>query len=59
MSEKTVSAHLSRITAKLGASRRAEAVANAFDRACSTCPADAAPDRAASDLRTTRSHPAG
>ncbi|MFB9596916.1 AAA family ATPase [Saccharothrix longispora] len=32
ISEKTVSVHLSRIMAKLGASRRAEAVANAFDR---------------------------
>ncbi|WP_367136942.1 AAA family ATPase [Saccharothrix sp. HUAS TT1] len=32
ISEKTVSVHLSRIMAKLGASRRAEAVATAFDR---------------------------
>ncbi|QFZ22494.1 helix-turn-helix transcriptional regulator [Saccharothrix syringae] len=32
ISEKTVSVHLSRIMSKLGASRRAEAVANAFDR---------------------------
>ncbi|MGZ3143246.1 LuxR C-terminal-related transcriptional regulator [Lentzea chajnantorensis] len=33
ISEKTVSVHLSRIMAKLGASRRAEAVAIAYDRA--------------------------
>jgi RNA polymerase sigma factor (sigma-70 family) len=32
ISEKTVSVHLSRIMAKLGASRRAEAVAIAYDR---------------------------
>jgi DNA-binding CsgD family transcriptional regulator len=32
ISEKTVSVHLSRIMAKLGASRRAEAVATAYDR---------------------------
>ncbi|WP_309114514.1 LuxR C-terminal-related transcriptional regulator, partial [Saccharothrix sp.] len=32
ISEKTVSVHLTRIMAKLGASRRAEAVAIAFDR---------------------------
>jgi DNA-binding NarL/FixJ family response regulator len=32
ISEKTVSVHLSRIMAKLGAARRAEAVAIAYDR---------------------------
>ncbi|MFC0431376.1 helix-turn-helix transcriptional regulator [Kutzneria buriramensis] len=32
ISEKTVSVHLSRVMAKLGASRRAEAVATAYDR---------------------------
>ncbi|HEY0806449.1 MAG TPA: response regulator transcription factor, partial [Pseudonocardiaceae bacterium] len=32
ISEKTVSVHLSRIMAKLGASRRAEAVATAYER---------------------------
>ncbi|MFT7838155.1 AAA family ATPase [Saccharothrix sp. BKS2] len=32
ISEKTVSVHVSRVMAKLGASRRAEAVANALDR---------------------------
>jgi DNA-binding NarL/FixJ family response regulator len=32
ISEKTVSVHLSRIMAKLGATRRAEAVAIAYDR---------------------------
>ena len=39
ISEKTVSVHLSRVMAKLGASRRAEAVAIAYDRGLLTAPA--------------------
>ncbi|QRP44030.1 helix-turn-helix transcriptional regulator [Amycolatopsis sp. FDAARGOS 1241] len=39
ISEKTVSVHLSRVMAKLGASRRAEAVAIAYDRGLLTTPA--------------------
>ncbi|MFI9009803.1 AAA family ATPase [Actinosynnema sp. NPDC053489] len=39
ISEKTVSVHLSRIMAKLGASRRAEAVATALDRGLLDLPA--------------------
>jgi DNA-binding CsgD family transcriptional regulator len=38
ISEKTVSVHLSRVMAKLGASRRAEAVAIAYDRGLLTAP---------------------
>ncbi|MFD7658502.1 AAA family ATPase [Actinosynnema sp. NPDC059797] len=38
ISEKTVSVHVSRIMAKLGATRRAEAVANAFDQGLLTLP---------------------
>jgi DNA-binding CsgD family transcriptional regulator/tetratricopeptide (TPR) repeat protein len=38
ISEKTVSVHLSRVMAKLGASRRAEAVAIAYDRGLLTRP---------------------
>ncbi|MBN9740453.1 LuxR family transcriptional regulator [Amycolatopsis sp. A1MSW2902] len=38
ISEKTVSVHLSRVMAKLGASRRAEAVAIAYDRGLLTVP---------------------
>ncbi|MEV6876886.1 AAA family ATPase [Amycolatopsis sp. NPDC051128] len=38
ISEKTVSVHLSRVMAKLGASRRAEAVAIAYDRGLLTTP---------------------
>ncbi|GAA3530421.1 helix-turn-helix transcriptional regulator [Amycolatopsis ultiminotia] len=40
ISEKTVSVHLSRVMAKLGASRRAEAVAIAYDRGLLTTPAE-------------------
>ncbi|MFD9958988.1 helix-turn-helix transcriptional regulator [Amycolatopsis sp. NPDC058986] len=39
ISEKTVSVHLSRVMAKLGASRRAEAVAIAYDRGLLAAPA--------------------
>ncbi|HVV10179.1 helix-turn-helix transcriptional regulator [Amycolatopsis sp.] len=39
ISEKTVSVHLSRVMAKLGATRRAEAVAIAYDRGLLTRPA--------------------
>ncbi|WP_370942902.1 helix-turn-helix transcriptional regulator [Amycolatopsis sp. cg5] len=39
ISEKTVSVHLSRVMAKLGASRRAEAVAIAYDRGLLASPA--------------------
>ncbi|MER6671495.1 LuxR C-terminal-related transcriptional regulator, partial [Amycolatopsis japonica] len=38
ISEKTVSVHLSRVMAKLGASRRAEAVAIAYDRGLLAAP---------------------
>ncbi|HEY3712831.1 MAG TPA: AAA family ATPase [Amycolatopsis sp.] len=41
ISEKTVSVHLSRVMAKLGAARRAEAVAIAYDRGLLTAPAPA------------------
>ncbi|WP_026361108.1 helix-turn-helix transcriptional regulator [Amycolatopsis nigrescens] len=41
ISEKTVSVHLSRVMAKLGAARRAEAVAIAYDRGLLSKPADA------------------
>ncbi len=40
ISEKTVSVHLSRVMAKLGASRRAEAVAIAYDRGLLTAPSE-------------------
>ncbi|RJQ81126.1 helix-turn-helix transcriptional regulator [Amycolatopsis panacis] len=40
ISEKTVSVHLSRVMAKLGASRRAEAVAIAYERGLLTTPAE-------------------
>ncbi len=39
ISEKTVSVHLTRVMAKLGASRRAEAVALAYDRGLLDTPA--------------------
>ncbi|NKQ53064.1 AAA family ATPase [Amycolatopsis sp. K13G38] len=41
ISEKTVSVHLSRVMAKLGAARRAEAVAIAYDRGLLTRPSNA------------------
>ncbi|HEU5474580.1 MAG TPA: AAA family ATPase [Actinophytocola sp.] len=43
ISEKTVSVHLTRIMAKLGAARRAEAVAIALERGLLSTPADNAP----------------
>ncbi|MCU1679363.1 MAG: hypothetical protein JWQ81_102 [Amycolatopsis sp.] len=43
ISEKTVSVHLSRVMAKLGASRRAEAVAIAYDRGLLVKPASSSP----------------
>ncbi|MEV1114580.1 AAA family ATPase [Actinosynnema sp. NPDC049800] len=58
ISEKTVSVHLSRIMSKLGASRRAEAVANAFDRGLLDLPGHPV-GQEPSDLGTSARHPAG
>ncbi|XVS62942.1 helix-turn-helix transcriptional regulator [Actinosynnema sp. CA-299493] len=58
ISEKTVSVHLSRIMSKLGASRRAEAVATAFDRGLLDLPGHPG-EQVPSDLGTSARHPAG